>query len=96
MILPIACGAGYGCDDEFTIDRKRKRKKARSDVNLVTIAQLFAEQRCRIVVMTAEQKRVLALRCPTCGAKPGEKCELSTGQPRTDPHRDRRFASAEK
>jgi len=34
-------------------------------------------------------KQVLAVRCPTCGAAPGEKCELSTGQPRTSPHRDR-------
>jgi len=36
-------------------------------------------------------KQVLAVRCPTCGAKPREKCELSTGQPRTEPHRDRRL-----
>jgi hypothetical protein len=35
-------------------------------------------------------KQMLSIRCPTCGAAPGEKCELSTGQPRTDPHRDRR------
>jgi len=34
-------------------------------------------------------------RCPTCGAKPGEKCELSTGQPRNTPHRDRRLAMKE-
>jgi hypothetical protein len=34
--------------------------------------------------------RVLSIRCPTCGAAPGEKCELSTGLPRTKPHRDRR------
>jgi len=38
-------------------------------------------------------KDVLSIRCPTCGAKPGEKCELSTGQPRTGPHRDRRLIS---
>jgi len=35
-------------------------------------------------------KKVVAVRCPTCGAKPGERCELMTGQPRTNPHRDRR------
>jgi hypothetical protein len=35
-------------------------------------------------------KQVLTIRCPTCGAAPGEKCELATGQARTDPHRDRR------
>jgi endogenous inhibitor of DNA gyrase (YacG/DUF329 family) len=37
----------------------------------------------------------LEVRCPTCGAKVGEKCELSTGQPRTSPHRDRRLAALE-
>jgi hypothetical protein len=36
-------------------------------------------------------KRILAVRCPTCGAAPGEKCELGSGQPRTEPHRDRRL-----
>ncbi|MGA1985246.1 MAG: hypothetical protein ABSG72_03165 [Candidatus Sulfotelmatobacter sp.] len=36
-------------------------------------------------------KQVLAVRCPTCGAGPGKKCELSTGHPRTQPHRDRRL-----
>ena len=36
-------------------------------------------------------KKILAIRCPTCGAAPGEKCELTTGQPRTEPHRDRRL-----
>jgi hypothetical protein len=40
-------------------------------------------------------KEVLALRCPTCGAAPGERCELSTGQPRTSPHRDRRWIAAD-
>jgi hypothetical protein len=38
-------------------------------------------------------KQVLAVRCPTCGAAPGEKCELSTGQSRTNPHRDRRLVA---
>jgi hypothetical protein len=40
-------------------------------------------------------KQLLAVRCPTCGAKSGEKCELSTGQPRTYPHLDRRPVTAE-
>ena len=40
-------------------------------------------------------KEVLAVRCPTCGAAPKEKCELSTGQPRTDLHRDRRLIAAD-
>jgi len=46
--------------------------------------------------MTAKQKQPLEVRCPTCGAKPGEKCELGTGQPRTEPHRERRVAASEK
>jgi len=40
-------------------------------------------------------KQALAVRCPTCGAAPGEKCELSTGQPRFEPHRDRRLIAAD-
>jgi hypothetical protein len=39
--------------------------------------------------MKVTGKQARAERCPTCGAGPGEKCELKTGQPRTDPHRDR-------
>jgi hypothetical protein len=38
-------------------------------------------------------KQILAVRCPTCGAVPGEKCELGTGQLRTTPHRDRRLTA---
>jgi len=48
------------------------------------------------VVMKAKQEQVLAVRCPTCGARPGEKCELGTGQPRTEPHRDRRLVASDK
>jgi hypothetical protein len=42
--------------------------------------------------MKVPKNPILAIRCPTCGAKPGEKCELSTGQPRTTPHRERRLS----
>jgi hypothetical protein len=35
-------------------------------------------------------KQILAIRCPTCGAAPGEKRELATGQPRNNPHDARR------
>jgi hypothetical protein len=45
------------------------------------------------VIKELSPKQVLAVRCPTCGAAPGEKCELSTGQPRTNPHRDRRLVA---
>ena len=43
----------------------------------------------------ANPKEILSIRCPTCGAAPGEKCELGTGQPRTFPHRDRRLKAAD-
>jgi hypothetical protein len=46
--------------------------------------------------MKLTEKQALAVRCPTCGAKLVEKSELSTGQPRTEPHRDRRLADWEK
>ncbi|MFZ0807379.1 MAG: hypothetical protein WAN03_14380, partial [Candidatus Sulfotelmatobacter sp.] len=48
------------------------------------------------VAMKVKPKQALAVRCSTCGAQPGEKCELSTGLPRTEPHRDRRLAASEK
>jgi hypothetical protein len=41
-------------------------------------------------------EQVLAIRYPTCGAAPGEKCELSTGHLRTSPHSDRRWIAADK
>ena len=39
-----------------------------------------------------DTKRILAIQCPTCGAKPGAKCELNTGQLRNTPHVNRRLA----
>jgi hypothetical protein len=48
------------------------------------------------VVMKAEKEQALRFRCPTCGAKPGEKCELHTGLPRTEPHPDRLSAAEKK
>ena len=40
-------------------------------------------------------KQILAMPCPTCGAAVGEVCELNTGTPRTEPHRDRKLSAAE-
>jgi len=48
------------------------------------------------VAMKVTEKQTLSVRCPTCGAKVGEKCELSTGQHRTEPHRDRRLIASDK
>ena len=63
---------------------------------MVTIDHLCWLATAHRVVMKVTQKEALAVRCPTCGAKPREKCELSTGLPRTEPHRDRRLAALEK
>lgn len=38
-------------------------------------------------------EQIQAVPCPTCGAEPGEKCELNSGQPRIEPHRDRRLTA---
>ena len=43
--------------------------------------------------LTAEQ--ILSVPCATCGAAIGEVCELHTGAPRTEPHRDRKLAAAD-
>jgi hypothetical protein len=40
-------------------------------------------------------KQVLTVPCVTCGAAIGEVCELHTGAPRTEPHRDRKLAAVE-
>jgi hypothetical protein len=40
-------------------------------------------------------KQILSVPCPTCGAATDEACELHTGAPRYEPHRDRKFSAAE-
>lgn len=40
-------------------------------------------------------KQILAVPCPTCGAAIEEICELHSGTPRTEPHRDRKLAAAD-
>ena len=49
------------------------------------------------VVKTKEltPKQILSVPCNTCGAAIGEACELHTGAPRTEPHRDRKLSAAE-
>jgi hypothetical protein len=50
-----------------------------------------------IVVKAKEltPRQVLSVPCATCGAAVGEVCELHTGAPRTEPHRDRKLSAAE-
>ena len=40
-------------------------------------------------------KQILSVPCPTCGAAIEEVCELHTGDPRTEPHRDRKLDAAD-
>jgi hypothetical protein len=49
------------------------------------------------VVKTKEltPKQILFVPCNTCGAAIGEACELHTGAPRTEPHRDRKLSAVE-
>jgi len=56
---------------------------------LVKIDQRILMATVQYAFMNAKKDLALAVRCPTCGAKPGERCELGTGQPRSMPHRDR-------
>jgi hypothetical protein len=46
--------------------------------------------------MKVENKQIVDVRCPTCGAKPGEKCEINTGLPRTESHPARLLAAEKK
>jgi hypothetical protein len=41
------------------------------------------------------REQIQAVPCPTCGAEPREECELNSGGPRTESHRDRRLAAEE-
>ena len=43
--------------------------------------------------LTPEQ--ILSVPCTTCGAAIGEVCELHSGAPRTEPHRDRKLSAAD-
>jgi len=40
-------------------------------------------------------KQILSVPCTTCGAATKEVCELHTGAPRSEPHRDRKLSAAE-
>ena len=64
------------------LDQLRELRKARDSQYLDMSNRLGMEQ-------------IRAVRCTTCGAEAGEKCELNPGQPRTAPHRDRRLAAAD-
>lgn len=41
--------------------------------------------------LSPNPKKILVIPCPTCGAAPGEQCELNSGQPRGTPHLERQL-----
>jgi hypothetical protein len=63
---------------------------------MVKIDRAFAAEQGMLLSMSTKKDEALTVRCPTCGARLGEKCELSTGLLRTEPHRDRRLAAMDK
>jgi len=62
------------------------------------IEQIPVVEHCMMRLVKAKDltpKQILAVPCNTCGAAIGEVCELNTGSPRTEPHRDRKLSAAE-
>lgn len=57
------------------------------------IDELDSRAAARVMGNRPTIEQIQAVPCSTCGAKPGERCELHSGQPRTEPHRDRRLAA---
>ena len=47
----------------------------------------------KIRLLTKHQP--LSVACPTCGVAINEPCELTTGYPRNEPHRNRKFSAAD-
>jgi hypothetical protein len=47
----------------------------------------------KIRALTKDQ--LLSVPCPACGAAIKERCELNAGDPRNEPHRDRKFIAAD-
>jgi hypothetical protein len=57
---------------------------ARPEAPSLSAARVTAKRhRAKWCPMKSENAAIqlLAIGCPTCGAKPGEQCELTTGQP---------------
>ncbi len=85
------------------IVKKLRRTQNEPSAPLNVLGMINIEHLCqckrRIVyfVKTKEltPKQILAVACNTCGAAIGEVCELHTGSPRTEPHRDRKLSAAE-
>ena len=67
-------------------------------LKMVNIEHSRGIEKLHDVVMKTKEltpKQIQSVPCSTCGAAVGEACELHTGAPRTDPHRDRKLSAAD-
>jgi hypothetical protein len=67
------------------LDQIRQVRKARDS----RAAELLSMSNCSAI------EKIQTIPCPTCDAQPGEKCKLHPGQPRREPHRERRLAAGD-
>ena len=59
------------------------------------ICEMELPQHIRMKMKALTNKQISSVRCPTCGIAVGRRCELSTGQPRFEPHADRKLSAVE-
>jgi hypothetical protein len=62
------------------------------------IEQRFCRKRFIMGTVKARRlslKQIQSVACPTCAAAIQETCELHSGAPRFEPHRDRKLSAAE-
>ncbi len=78
------------------LDRSRGARTVRIEQFIAAATMHYRVMKAAVTkaaVMRVGNEQVLLVRCPTCGARAREKCELNTGLPRTDPHPARRLAA---
>ena len=67
-------------------------------LKMSNIGHFPAVERCIMRIVKSKdltQKQIFSVPCPTCGAAAKEPCELNTGAPRTEAHRDRKLCAAD-
>ena len=74
---------------------KNPRRESSASVPNGTFSRSTAEYLWWMRMGDLNPKLVLAVPCPTCGVAAGEGCALHSGQPRNDPHLDRKLRAIE-
>ena len=92
-------------DVHFCSQLAKTRSRTRNDpcrrlnvVRMCNIEHFRGWKKSHDVLVKAKEltpKQILSVPCTTCGAAIGEACELHTGAPRTEPHRDRKLSATE-